>query len=72
MSKGLDRNFLEYGIRRQDLEIIAMLCEKHGLDVDWVKENVLKKFHEEKVSKIEMDDASVEKIITKALQNIPQ
>ena len=70
MSKGLDRNFLEYGIRKPDLDVISSLCEKHQLDVDWVKEEILKHFHEEKVSKIEMDDAAVEKVINKALQKL--
>lgn len=32
MPIGLDRNFLEYGIRKPDLDIISNLCEKHGLD----------------------------------------
>lgn len=70
MPIGLDRNFLEYGIRKPDLDIISNLCEKHGLDEDWIKDEVLKHFHEEKVSKLEMDDSAVEKIITKALQKI--
>ena len=70
MPKGIDRAFLEYGIRKPDLEIITQLCEKHGLDAEWIKEEVLKHYHEEKVSSIEMNDAAVEKVINKALQKI--
>lgn len=70
MPKGLDRNFLEYGIRKPDLDVISSLCEKYQLNEDWVKEDILRHFHEEKVSKIEMDDATVEKVITKALQKL--
>ena len=68
--KGIDRAFLEYGIRKPDLEVIAQLCEKHGLNAEWVKEEILKHYHEDKVSRIEMDNASVEKVLNKALQKI--
>ena len=57
MKKGLDRAFLEYGIRQPDLQVIAELCEKHELDSEWLKEQVLKRYHEAKVDRIEMDDA---------------
>ena len=46
MHKGIDRAFLEYGIRKPDLEVIAQLCEKHELDAEWVKEEILKHYHE--------------------------
>ena len=49
MRKGLDRAFLEYGIRQPDLQVIAELCEKHELDSEWLKEQVLKRYHEAKV-----------------------
>ena len=39
MKKGLDRAFLEYGIRQPDLQVIAELCEKHELDTEWLKES---------------------------------
>ncbi len=70
MSKGLDRIFLEYGIRKTDLDIISSLCKKYELDEDWIKEKILKHYHEEKVSKLDMDDATVEKVIKKALQQL--
>ena len=56
MGKGLDRNFLHYGIRTEDLELIQTLCEKHDLDADWVKEEILKAYPEKKVDAIEMGD----------------
>lgn len=70
MSKGLDRNFLDYGIRRADLDIISELCMKHGLDEDWVKEDILKTLHTQKNSDTEMGDTAVEKLINKALQGL--
>ena len=68
MKKGLDRAFLEYGIRKPDLEVITELCEKHELNADWVKDHLLSQYH--KVDRIEMDDATTESVINKALQNI--
>ena len=70
MKKGLDRAFLEYGIRKPDLEVITALCQKHDLNADWVKDNLLSLYHKEKVDRIEMDDSTTESVINRALQNI--
>lgn len=70
MNKGLDRAFLEYGIRRPDLSVITELCAKYELDADWVKDMVLKNYHETKVDRIEMDENATEKVISKALQKL--
>lgn len=70
MKKGLDRAFLEYGIRKPDLEVITALSEKHGLNADWVKDSLLSQYHKEKVDRIEMDDATTESVINKALQTV--
>lgn len=70
MRKGLDRAFLEYGIRKPDLDVITELCNRHELDAEWLKEHVLKCYHEAKVHRIEMDDAATEKVIDKALQKL--
>jgi hypothetical protein len=68
MKKGLDRAFLEYGIRKPDLEVITELCQKHELNADWVKDNLLSLYHKEKVDCIEMDDSTTESVINRALQ----
>ena len=44
MAKGLDLKFLHYGIRKEDLELIRTLCEKYGLDFDWMSEEILRSF----------------------------
>lgn len=67
---GIDRNFIHYGIRTQDLELICQLAESNELDTDWLKEEILKVYHEQRVSNVEIDDNSVEKIINKALNRI--
>jgi len=67
---GIDRNFIHYGIRTQDLDEINRLAEESGLDTEWLNDEVFRVFHEQKVTNAELDDTSVEKIINKALNKI--
>ena len=62
MGKGLDGKFINYGIRQDDLMLISTLCEKHQVDFDWLKEEILRKFHAARVDKIEMSDADTQTI----------
>lgn len=68
--KGLDTTFLHYGIRKEDINFIETLCTNHNLDFDWVKEDLLKEFHERRIRNQEIDEKAIEKIIDKALQKI--
>jgi len=68
--KGLDTTFLHYGIHKEDISLIETLCTKHQLDFDWVKEDLLKEFHERKIRNLALDEKSVEKVIEKALGKI--
>lgn len=70
MAKGLDSKFIHYGIRENDLQTVATLCESHNLDKDWVMEELLRKYHEAKVDTIEMTDAETESIINAAIAKI--
>ena len=70
MAKGLDNKFLNYGIRRDDMDLIESLCEKHELDFDWLREEILRKYHAAKVDKIEMSDVDTEGIIGAAIAQI--
>ena len=72
MAKGLDLKFLHYGIRKEDLELIRTLCEKYGLDFDWMSEEILRKFHAAKVDKIEISDSDTENSIRAAIQLVKQ
>ena len=67
MARGLDGKFLHYGIRKEDLELIRTLCEKHDIDFDWMSEEILRKYHAAKVERIEMNDEETEKIIAEAI-----
>ena len=70
MAKGLDGKFLHYGIRKEDLDLIRTLFEKHEIDFDWMSEEILRKYHAAKVDKIEMNDEDTEKIIAEAISQI--
>ena len=70
MAKGLDGKFLHYGIRKEDLDLIRTLCEKHEIDFDWMSEEILRKYHAAKADKIEMNDEHTEKIIAEASSQI--
>jgi hypothetical protein len=68
--KGLDTTFVHYGIRKEDISLIEAICNEHKLEFDWIKEDILKEFHERKIKNEDMDEKSVEKIIEKALLKI--
>ena len=70
MRKGLDGKFLHYGIRREDLDLMRTLCEKHEIDYGWMSEEILRKYHEAKVDKIEMNDESTQRILGDAITKI--
>jgi len=70
MAKGLDGQFLNYGIRKEDMDVIDTLAEKHRLMPEWIQEEVLKQYHAFKTDELDVDDTTVERIIEKALKKI--
>jgi len=72
MAKGIDNKFVHYGIRKDDLAMIAALCEQEGLDFEWLSEEILKAYHAKKVDMIEISDTDTEEIIRAAIQKIRQ
>ena len=70
--KGIDNKFVHYGIRKDDLAMIAALCEQEGLDFEWLSEEILKAYHAKKVDMIEISDNDTEEIIRAAIQKIRQ
>lgn len=68
--KGIDTTFIHSGIRKEDMRLIESLCVQHELDSEWMAENILKAFHEQKVKNLDVDDSSLEKLINSALQKI--
>lgn len=37
MKKSLDRTFLNYGIRQEDMQLIESACQSEGIDAEWLK-----------------------------------
>ena len=72
MAKGLDKKFLHYGIRKEDLSMIEAICDAEQIDFEWLSEEILKAYHAKKVDVIEIDDAATEEIIRAAIQKIKQ
>jgi hypothetical protein len=68
--KGLDTLFLHYGIRKVDMQVIEQLCHAHEVDFDWLKENILKDYHERKTRNQDLDEKSLKKLLEKSLEKI--
>ena len=72
MKKGLDRTFLNYGIREDDMMLIESACQSEGIDADWLKDCILKPFQDERNNQNEanLDEKKVARILKKALTEI--
>ncbi|MGB5981996.1 MAG: DNA modification system-associated small protein [Nonlabens sp.] len=68
--KGLDTLFVHYGIRKEDMQVIETLCTRHDIDFDWLKEDVLKTYHEKKIKNEELDEKSLIKLLEKSLHKL--
>lgn len=72
MKKSIDKTFMDYGIRKDDLMIVVTTCEMNGIDSEWLKECVLKPYNTEK-SKSEyslLKEKDAEKILNRAIEQI--
>lgn len=70
MKKGLDRCFLHYGIKQEDMDIIEQACIDDGIDADWLKEYVLKPFQDEKNNQNFVEEKKLTKIMKQALKKV--
>jgi len=52
------------------MDLIEVLCTEHQLDFDWVKQDLLREFHERKIRNQEIDEKGIEKVIEKSLLKI--
>ena len=70
--KGLDRTFLNYGIKQDDMTLIENACQSEGIDAEWLKDCILKPFQEERNNQKEtnLDEKKVMRILKKALKEI--
>lgn len=70
MAKGIDNTFVNYGIRKEDMAIIERLAEEAELNMDWIKEDILKEYHTKRVSSTEVSEQVVEGVIRNAIKKI--
>lgn len=70
-SKGLTRCKMLYGLRDDDMKIVERVCQRHDVDPEWLKEQVLRTYQTEKNNKTDMSDQNeVLKLLKKALRHI--
>ena len=67
MKKGLDRCFLHYGIKQEDMNIIEQACVDNDIDAEWMKENILKPYQDEKNNQNFVEEKKLTKIMKQAL-----
>jgi hypothetical protein len=68
--KGLDNLFVHYGIRREDMQVIEVLCQEYEVEFDWLQEDILRLYHEKKIRNEDLDEKALKKVLEKALQKI--
>lgn len=69
--KGLDSLFVHYGIRKEDMGVIEALCTQYEVDAEWLKEYILKPYHEAKIKNEELDTKMLSKLLEKGLSKMP-
>ena len=70
MKKGLDRCFLHYGIKQEDMNIIEQTCIDSDIDAEWMKENILKPYQDEKNNQNFVEEKKLAKIMKQALKRV--
>jgi len=70
MPRGLDRTFLQYGIRNEDMALIEQSCRDCDIDAEWLKEQLLKPYNEERNNQNVIDEKKLTKMLKRALRNL--
>ena len=69
MKKSIDRCFLHYGIRQEDMSIIEQVSQQADVDAEWLKENILKNYNEARNDE-NIDDKRLRKLLNSAIKKI--
>ena len=70
MRKGIDSTFLHYGVRKEDMALIEQSCHDVDIDAEWLKDNILKPYKEERNNQNVVEEKKLVKILKKALKNL--
>jgi len=68
--KGIDSTFLHYGVRTEDMSLIEQACQDSGINTEWLKEQILKPYNEERNNQNFVEEKKLTKILKKALKNV--
>lgn len=68
--KSVDRCFMHYGVRQDDMSIIENACMDNDIDAEWMKEYILKEYHKERNNQDTVEDKKIMKLLKKALKEI--
>lgn len=69
MPQGIDRCFLHYGIRQEDMNVIEQACQSAEIDAEWLKEYVLQPYNEDRNNET-IDEKKLKAIINKAIKKL--
>ena len=61
---------MHYGIRQEDMNLIEQECQANDIDAEWLKEEILKPYNEERNKENTIEDKKLKGIINKALRQI--
>jgi hypothetical protein len=70
MRKGIDSTFLHYGVRNEDMSLIEQACQDSDINTEWLKEQILKPYNEERNNQNFVEEKKLTKILKKALKNV--
>lgn len=68
--KGIDSTFLHFGVRTEDMSLIEQSCQDADIDAEWLKEQILKPYNEERNNQNFVEEKKLTKILKKALKNV--
>ena len=68
--KGIDSTFLHYGVRNEDMSLIEQTCQDSDINTEWLKEQILKPYNEERNNQNFVEEKKLTKILKKALKNV--
>ena len=70
MRKGIDSTFLHYEVRNEDMSLIEQACQDSDINTEWLKEQILKPYNEERNNQNFVEEKKLTKILKKALKNV--
>ena len=68
--KGIDSTFLHYGVHTEDMDLIEQACKDSGIDSEWLKEQILRPYNEERNKQNFVEEKGLQRILKKALKNL--